>query len=84
MYSMLINQRGTEFWVVLYTERVINVCAALLVAAFYKYRFFSSPQIILFACELEMGMAVRLGSSANVCELPEMFERVISPDQMTS
>ena len=72
--SLLISDRGTGLWVVAYTERVVRVCAAVLYAAYDEYvLWYVPPDIINFARQLGMAMAVPLGSCANVREVLEML-----------
>lgn len=73
----LIEDPTSGLWVVAVTERVVRVCAAVLMAAYAEYRLWWVPaDIIMFARRLELDMAVPLGSYANVREVLEML-RVI-------
>ena len=72
---VLINDEHSGLWVVAYTERVVRICSALLMAAYSQYRlWYVSPTVIRFARELGMGMAVPPRSAANVRELLEMLD----------
>lgn len=48
-------------WVVVFTERVVSVCAAVLIAAYGEYHlWYVTPDIIAFDIALGMGISVAL------------------------
>lgn len=56
-------------------ERVVRVCAALVLAVYSEYRlFFVRTDIIAFTLELGFAVEVALGSRAKVREVLELFE----------
>lgn len=70
-----IPDRDTGLWVVAYYERVVRVCARLLMAAYGEQRFWYVPQdVIAFALELSMAMETALRSRANVRGVLELVE----------
>jgi hypothetical protein len=74
-----IADRGTSLWVVAYTERVVRLCAALLVHVYSEYKlWYLPPDVIAGARKLGMAMSVALGSEANVAELMELLEVIES------
>lgn len=68
--SAFMDDPGTGLWVVKYTERVVRVFVALLLAVFSEYSLSYGPtDIIEFACEIGFAMEVLLVSRANVREV---------------
>lgn len=52
-----LDDPGTSLWAVVYTERVVRFCAALLLAAYSEYRpWFVTTDIIVFSRELGFTM----------------------------
>lgn len=74
-----LRDEQSGLWVLAYTECVVRVCAALLIAAHEEYRlWYVTPNVIAFARRLCMDMAVVLGSRGNECELLEMLSIIES------
>lgn len=82
--STFVTDPGTGLWVVAYTERVVRLCAALLLAVYAEFRlWYVPPDVIGFARDLGMGMKVTLGSHTNVREVMELLEIIESTDFTT-
>lgn len=73
--SDFIHDGDTGLLVVIYTERVVLVCTALLFSTYYEYCLWNVwPDIIHFAHELGMAMRLPLGSRVTVHKVLEMLE----------
>lgn len=72
--SELAREQTSGYWVVEITDRVVRVCAGLLVTAYVEYRlWYLPPDIVTFARRLGMAMEAPLGSPANVREVLELL-----------
>lgn len=86
--STFLDEPETGLWVVVFTERIVQVCAALMLAMYSECRLWYVPtDIIAFARELWLAMEVLLGSIANVREVLELRDVIeatefdLLPDQ---
>lgn len=80
--STFLDDPATALWVVLYTECILDVFAALLQAVFSDYRLWYVPtEIIAFARGLGFTMEVPLGS--HVREVFELLD-VIQATEFTT
>lgn len=73
--STFLDDPETGFWVVEYTERVVRVCAALLLGVHREcLLWYVLIDVIEFAGELGFTMEMPLGSRVNVPEVLELLD----------
>lgn len=72
--TMILNPKS-GICVVAYTERVLWLCAAVLIAVYAGDQlWYVTPDLFAFSRELGVGMPVALGSRATLSEYLELFE----------
>lgn len=75
--STFIDNPESSLWVVVFTERVVRVCVALLFSAYNEYRLWHVPSdIIAFSGERSFAMEVPLGSPSKIRNVLEFLEGI--------
>lgn len=73
--STFLNDQETVLWVLGYTERVVRVFVAFMLAVYNEYRLSYIPtDFIAFTRELGFALEVALGSRANGREVLELLD----------
>lgn len=78
------HDRGTGLWVLAYTERVVGVWTALIVAAYDEFVLWHlPPDVFKFGRQLGMAMGIPLGSLEILREVLELLD-IIESTQLSS